>query len=502
MSLIRREVPLYNLVDRTIYPSSQGSHYRAFTYCIKADSLHQYYNIILTCWEHIVFKYDLFSFFQPNTYLLVPRFLPIPKIHTLEVIVYKLDKEATNIFELFELPFFNTKRNPTVPGPHIPRRYTKRIKKLQNFHFSTLDVIHPWDHSNNILSCYDRLVDLSELSCHVPFLLKTRGFTVCYKTRFIPYHISEVRPSFDGILPIIQELRIPTYVRKLRFTKAAQFQFPKLTYWGWNYSEQRLGSYRENGYYIEGIDHSLLSDFTKWEEERAHTTGYDTAWGISGIPYDAEDFTDEINGRTIIHPKEIKISKYLFAKIYHKKSYQFFITHVEKVFNSWRSIISRALARRQLYIERYNQLRGNQYSTEQIQVHIDIDYDLIDARAAARSSSRRSNTPLSEDEVTDLLNRSPTRSDRSYHGQTDLSDQYGSTDEEEEESDRSHNGSPVPIDYDAHRTFNRSARTIYRYRRQYQSRTNYYSREESSLDRRDIPLYPEEPLGEIEEAGF
>jgi hypothetical protein len=103
MSLIRREVPLYNLVDRTIYPLSQGSHYREFTYCIKADSLYQYYNIILTCWEHIVFKYDLFSFFQPNTYLLVPRFLPIPKIHTLEVIVYKSDKEATNIFELFEL---------------------------------------------------------------------------------------------------------------------------------------------------------------------------------------------------------------------------------------------------------------------------------------------------------------------------------------------------------------------------------------------------------------
>jgi hypothetical protein len=81
-------------------------------------------------------------------------------------------------------------------------------------------------------------------------------------------------------------------------------------------------------------------DFTKWEEERAHTTGYDTAWGISGIPYNAEDFTDEINGRTIIHPKEIKISKYLFAEIYHKKSYQFFITHVKKVFNSWCFIIS------------------------------------------------------------------------------------------------------------------------------------------------------------------
>jgi hypothetical protein len=78
----------------------------------------------------------------------------------------------------------------------------------------------------------------------------------------------------------------------------------------------------------------LLLDFTKWEEERAYTIGYNTAWGTQGISYDAEDFLDEINGRTIIHPKEIKLSKFIFAKIYHKKSYQFFTTHVKKVFDS------------------------------------------------------------------------------------------------------------------------------------------------------------------------
>jgi hypothetical protein len=521
MPMYRQRVQLYNLVDRTTYPVQQDPHFARLTTYIEWNDLYERYNILLRDWHTIYKKYRLKTFFDSTSCLstiVAPNFYPIPKDTPWRIVTYERHEQVPNILHLFELPFFITDRNSpgSRPTDHIPRGYRKRIKhKLQRSHFSTLDKIHPWDRTNNVLSCYNCLVDLSELSCSIPFLLKTRGFTVGLKrTRFVPYHISEVRPSFDGILPIVQELRIPKYVSRIKYRTSCQFQFPQTTYWGWNYSTNQLGYFRDDGNYSVRIDHTLLEDFTKWEEEPAHRLGYISAWG-NHVPFDTEDFYDLIEGEYIITPHERALSSKLFALAYHEGPYSYFIQTVERVFSHFRNKIQRAYKAEN---SSYN------YTDEQRDIHDEIDNYLFAARSAARNRGisryhlstahpsvrhRAARTYLaSEDNLTDFGSddsyRSPERIDwspdhfrsrrsrpqQSYHGQTDDPDQDSDTDSDISDrthsSDRSHNGSPIPPTQQ---------------RRLFLVVPGDYALEHESIDRGDGLSY-KELYGETEEAGF